>query len=606
MLSQIHRPRVAVRRIDVLLLVLVVLYGLGFLALWLSDPLAQSPVLDARENLVWAQKIEVGAVPSEPFYRALLYPWLLAKVGWAVGISGGVAACLGLLCHFLNAALVAAIARRLWHRPAAAFFAGVVYACYPVSLWFAVQVLDISLAISLFLLGLYALLRSNSARSVGWLLLAGVAAGLALVTRPNFLPPVLMFPFLAGGMCFIAQRKWAAFGLAFGWVALPLLGVVLVQGGLNYQRSGEFRVLPWQGAYNLYAANRSGVTGKYFQQQVAFAEIPAGSNPTRMESEYLYRRAHEPTTSLNIAEMNAYWQAEFRREVSADPLNWLGLMGRKAVYFFNDWEQYNNLTYAYHKARFALLNWNPLGWGVLMLGAGLVLTLGWCRVDRIVALSVLMLAAAYAAGVLMFFVSARFRLPLAPLLCVFAGGVAVLPWRSFSRRKWLCLLAGLGLGSLLIYGNWFQARDRSTYVQDELLLASANYRLSQDEQALYYAEAALVRNPQLPAAREIQIAALFFLWTQADSSRRSELWSQLAVALTWQLEPQVGLSQFIHGLYSWRQGDLLRAKELWQLGSEDSTEAGQWCADARAIAAGQVPSGESSDLIRRWMGASKF
>jgi|GEM_PF-5436443 len=52
-----------------------------------------------------------------------------------------------------------------------------------------------------------------------------------------------------------------------------------------------------------------------------------------------------------------------------DPAIWLGLMGRKVAYLFNDWEQYNNLSYGYQKARFTFLRFNPLGWGCLLLGA---------------------------------------------------------------------------------------------------------------------------------------------------------------------------------------------------------------------------------------------
>ena len=406
------------RRTSAALCAGIILYGVGFFCLWLSDPLAQSPVLDGRENLFWAQAIQTGTVPAEPFYRALLYPWLLAKIGFAVGLSGGLAAGLGLLCHFLNAALVGVIAQRLWQRRAASVLAGGVYACYPVSLWFAVQVLDITLAITLFLLALYALLRVAGERAVGWMLLAGAAAGLAVVTRPNFLPPVLLFPFLAGALVFIARRKFVAAGLALLWVALPLLGILLAQGGLNYQRSGEFRVLPWQGAYNLHAANRVGANGKFYMQRISFAVVRAGQNTTRMESEYLYQQAHPNVRAADVSAMNAYWRAQLVKEVAADPVRWLGLMGRKLAYLVNDWEQYNNLTYAFHKQRLAALHWNPLGWGVLLLGSAVALCFG-ARFYHWRSVTVLLLVtAAYAAGVLLFFVSARFRLPLAPLLCV--------------------------------------------------------------------------------------------------------------------------------------------------------------------------------------------
>jgi len=118
-------------------------------------------------------------------------------------------------------------------------------------------------------------------------------------------------------------------------------------------------------------------------------------------------------------------------EIWEDPSRWLGLMGRKVAYLFNDWEQYNNLSYGYQKARFTFLRFNPLGWGCLLLGAFGGLWMGWPRMERSRAGAVALLLLAYAAGLLLFFVSARFRLPLAPLLCVFCGGI----WMQYRRGK---------------------------------------------------------------------------------------------------------------------------------------------------------------------------
>jgi hypothetical protein len=45
----------------------------------------------------------------------------------------------------------------------------------------------------------------------------------------------------------------------------------------------------------------------------------------------------------------------------------LGQLGRKVYALLNDWEQYNNKTYAFHQARSPWLRWNPLSWGVLLV-----------------------------------------------------------------------------------------------------------------------------------------------------------------------------------------------------------------------------------------------
>ena len=63
----------------------------------------------------------------------------------------------------------------------------------------------------------------------------------------------------------------------------PLL-VLGAFGAFNYVIAGDFRVTPWQGAYNLWAANRPGAHGRYFDEgevqgrrRVADSAIAAGT-----------------------------------------------------------------------------------------------------------------------------------------------------------------------------------------------------------------------------------------------------------------------------------------------------------------------------------------
>ena len=60
--------------------------------------------LDGAENLALAAKIATGTLPRELFYRAMLYPAVLAVPLWlrllAAWFAAALAAILGLLCHF--------------------------------------------------------------------------------------------------------------------------------------------------------------------------------------------------------------------------------------------------------------------------------------------------------------------------------------------------------------------------------------------------------------------------------------------------------------------------------------------------------------------------
>lgn len=544
----------------------VLLFGLTFLA----DPLGQAPVLDARENIAWAGAIREGTLTEEPIYRALLYPLVLATFP-AASLPAG-ATFFGLAMHLLSAALVGLIALRLWLNRSAAFLSGLLFAVYPVALYFSGQVLDITFSISLFLGAIYTLLRSMEAQSprsqilLG--LVAGLLGGLAVLARPNFLPAVLCFPLV---ILFAQSRPWKASFTA----ALGVLLMLCLQGFANYNLSGEFRLLPWQGAYNLYAANREGANGKYYMQRVTFDEVPAGANTTRMESEYLYREAVGADAPIRIDAMNDHWRGQLLESILADPIRWLGLMGRKSFYVFNNWEQYNNLSYAYHKARWPLLGFNPLGWGALLIAASIGLFLGYAKSSRPAFYAIALLGLAYAAGLLLFFISARFRLPLAPLLCVAAGGCAFLRWPLTQRQTSVFAVLMLGL-SVLTYGNWFKAKDRAPFIQDELLLAKASSQVGDDVPALELSRAVLARDPQRAEAQRLELSCLFNLWLV---SGEAVYWQDLEQSLR-----TIGSSDasvgFIRGVYLWRSGQPEEATQSWQRAVRDYGASAQSSADA--------------------------
>jgi hypothetical protein len=583
----------------------------AFALAFAADLLGGAPVLDARENLAWAERMAEGALAPEPIYRALLYPWLLSFFAGAGEALPQVATGLGVLAHLLNALLAGLLARELWRRREAAWLAGLLYAAYPVAHYFSAQVLDITPGISLFLgatLCLLRGLRANGPGAAGLCLLAGLLGGLAVLMRPNFLSAVLLFPVLAAVLFIPARGQLAPPfrpGLARVVRKALLTGVALVfvlglQGLVNGRLSGEFRILPWQGAYNLYAANREGANGKFYQQRVAFESIPAGMNSTRMESEYLYRVEAGPDAPASVDAMNAFWKERLREEILADPGRWAALMGRKALYLFNDREQYNNLSYPYQKQRFVLLRYNPLGWGLLLLCAAAGLVIGWRHLDRRAALAIGLLAAAYAAGVLLFFVSARFRLPLAPLLCVCAGGLALGPVAALRAMGGLArtgLLASLAALATLAYGDWANARDDTTFIQDELLLANAAARLGRDADAVRYAEDALARDPERQDALRTSALSRFNLALAGEPCD----WTVLADRLD-RLKKHDAATLGVSGVVFWRRGEPDAAYELWRAAVERfGDEAGLAKVALELTTGGREPEDEDERALWRML-----
>ena len=572
-------PRKLTRSALGVIALLVLLYGGAHLAWYWATPLGGSAVLDERENLQLAAQIAGDRLPAEPFYRAMGYPLLLAGLHAAGLVSETApygATALGLLLHVLNTLLVARLAQRWFGCARAGLAAGLLHGLNPVLIHYATQILDGTLANAFFLFGLQFLPAQGEPRRPRhaiWLSLAWTGAALV---RPQFLVVWFTVPLVwlaAGG----ARGNWRAqlrpllLGLAAGG------GLWLGQGAWSWHTGGEFRLLPWQGPYNLWAANKPGTNGRYYTQTMLLP-APAGGgqeNPARLESIQLYRLATGDTGPLRIDVFNRYWQDRLVTETLAHPTAWLRLVWRKAYYLANNTEQYNNKTYAFHKALSPWLRFNPLGWGVLLLSGALGLMV-LARTQPPLFAAVVCTAGALAAGILLVYVSARFRLPLAALLCALAGGAVAAPrlwWPSSFRAQGKTGLVLLLLG-VLAYSNWFGAADQSTYVQDHLLLATAAERTGDDRITWDEAHAALGLRPGHPDALALGLSSYFnLLLTDAPARPPEAEWLRLARTLHQQSSaPETVRLANIVALALWRSGDPAGA-QIWRKRSAADPEA---------------------------------
>lgn len=356
----------------------------------------------------------------------------------------------------------------------------------------------------------------------------------------------------------------------------------------QYHVSGVPGFLPAQGAYNLWAANQPGAHGRYYTQKLALPAAVAERNPARAESMLLYER-ETGRPAANLAAANAHWRARFVRQVTDHPLAWLRLLGRKLYALLNDWEQYNNETPAFHFARSPWLRWNPISWGVVFVLA----IAGWGRLaaerPRLLS-SLALITAACAGSALLFFVSARFRLPVAALMTVLAGIVIAAPgfWRTWRRPHQLGLAASCLAAGGIAFSTFDEVRDRSTFVQDHALLARAASTVGCDALAWHEAEAALALRPDHPDPLRLAVASYFnLLLSDAAPNTTERQWHSAAAHLLATATPDVPDLRAVAALAVWRAGDHASALTEWRrLGPTPSAIAARLLAgDASAGAA---------------------
>jgi 4-amino-4-deoxy-L-arabinose transferase-like glycosyltransferase len=569
---------------------IALLYCASYLVCYIISPLGRVPQLDAAENLTLATKIAAGTLPHEPFYRAMLYPGVLAgmlKLGVSTEQLPAYAALLGFLCHGAVGVAVMKLALRLWvgtrkRNTIPVLVSAGLWLVNPVALYYSINVLDVVPALALFMWGLVWWTRAEGRKRDA--VIGGIFMGLAVAARPHFLPVVVVAPW---ARAWLAGRWRPRIVDAWTWVGA---GVVLVILGIGqWQWSGEFRIMPWQGSYNFYAANKPGANGKYYTQQVYMEDLPAGINPAQAESEFLYAKATGKTPPFDPGEMEKYWRQQAWSEIGANPGAWLKLMVKKAYYLFNDYDQYNNFTYAWEKAQSPVLAWNFLGWGIVLILAVATAAAAWGRADpagRARLAGYFLIFAAYGGGVLLYYASGRFRLPLLPLMCVVAGSIEVIAERPAAggKRGWGIAMVAALVAVMLTFSNFFNAHDDSTIIQDEVLTANAASSLGDDRQAYALAEEGLQRDATRPDLKRIAIISYFNL-TLADGEKYDTVagWQKVLTEMQ-DLQVRDATLALVTGVACWKTGNTAQAEKIWQVGA---ARYGPDSAPAKAGAAAQ-------------------
>jgi len=468
-------------------------------------------------------------------------------------------------CHVISVFFVFNTSFLIWNNRNAPIVSAIFYALYPVAIYFAGDAFDITFASTLFLAALWCLVKyitieQPNPRSFQFTLIfaSSILIGLATLARPHFLTLVTLLPIVILFKEHISTRMLQT-------VLIATLGLTItfgIMGAINLRHSGEFRILPWQGAYNLWAANKSDANGRFFEQSMAILSYDESANPARIESETLYLRETQTTEPININVANQYWRTKAIQYVTRHPVRWSQLMLKKALFFTHNQEQYNNKTYQFHKDRSKWLSRNPLGWGVLVC-LGFV---GILMVPRRFVILFLATIAIYGCGVLLFYASARFRLPIAPVLAVLAGGSVVFAQkfpRYTTQKKLLVAVSSLAIGGYLFY-PFNLVNTTATYAQDYILLGRASFKLNQYGSAKKYFENAYQLRPGSLSTRNLLCSNEFnrlFSNTQYTITKNELSNTITHCASAVKISNQAKLFE---GYFRWLDGQTTDAKNIWE------------------------------------------
>jgi tetratricopeptide (TPR) repeat protein len=402
---------------------------------------------DSRTYDAWARQIARGDwLGSDVFYQAPLYPYFLGLIYTIAGTAPLVVRVCQAVVGSLACVLLGFAALRFFSRPAG-IAAGLMLALYAPAIFFDAliqkSVLDVFfVCLMVALLG--ALVVHPAKRSL-WLGL-GLAAGGLTLTRENavVLAAVIVLWALARGPRPPVRR--VAHAGAF------LLGVTIVIAPVaarNAYVGGELHLTTSQFGPNLFIGNNPGADGTYMA-------LRAGRGAPEYErqdaTELAERASGRPLTP---GEVSDYWTRRALAFVREQPAAWLRLMARKIALVWNATEMLDTESQASHAEWSAPLR--LLGgithFGVLVPLAFFGVCVTWPQRERLWILYALLIA--YAASVVLFYVFARYRYPLVPLLIVFAAG-GITTAREFFRASQISrIVASLAAaGAVAILANW--------------------------------------------------------------------------------------------------------------------------------------------------------
>ncbi len=397
-----------------------------------GDPTFYAPIVDAGDYQAAALRFTAGGrLIDDAFWQPPMFPFLLGCLYYVFGESILLAKLLMACAGAGSGLLVWWIGCRVFS-PRVGLVAGLMLSAYGPFLFFNTQLLPAGLAVFLNLVALALWLRCVD--QPGWhrWLLFGLAVGAATTTVPNS-GVMLVIAIFALTVTMIRRKTWrrslVACLLAVAGTAIPV-GLVTIR---NYVVSREFVAISTNGGINFYIGNNP--------ESDRTVAIRPGAEWMR-----LARQSYGDTMPTR-AEQSIYFLRRGLAYAIDKPFDFAAGLGEKALRVVNAREIPRNVDpYVYRDFSWllAILMWKA---GPFAFPFGLLAPLGVLGVvvslrtssqeqpQRIGRFGLLAYVTLYTASIIIFFVSGRYRLPVAVALLLFAAAGLDWMWRQHRRKN---------------------------------------------------------------------------------------------------------------------------------------------------------------------------
>jgi tetratricopeptide (TPR) repeat protein len=466
------------------------------------------PTVDALFHHLTATAIASGALTSaEPFFRAPFYSYFLGLIYFFTGDSITLARLTQLLIGAFTPVLTFLIARKTFGRTIAIVASILVLFCGDI-VYFEGELLLESLVVTLVLLVWYAYLQYWESPKWYWLVLSGLATGLAIITRPNagLLAPVIIYLLWLDKPRTQISKPISQVALYFGVMFVPI-ALVLAH---NLTRPQPAFTVATQGGINFFIGNNKDADG-------VSAIMPGKLGNDWQYDDIKYQAEQALGRQLRPTEVSDYYYHLALRDIGADPLRWLALETKKLYLIFSGRDISNNRNLIAFRSQFTSLKVLPISMAVLApLGlVGMVIGFRRSRLTK----GMIAFVFLYAFSFVFYFVNSRFRLPILPFLAIFSA-MALMEFyqrikaRSYERAVFVAVpaIALIFFLNSNVYRLNFDNRQQALFAKGNLGLNTSDYTGAIDD---YFR--ALASGPPLEQVN-LNIGVAFLQMGEPDSA----------------------------------------------------------------------------------------
>ncbi len=378
--------------------------------------------VDALYHYKWASLIASGDfLTNAPYFRAPLYPFILALL---LKISGGslifvrlmqlLAGCITLLLTYRIASKAAG--------KAAGITTFLLLLFYPMTTYFEGELLLDSIFTLFALASLYFFMNKKAGGERP--LMPGLFFALAALTRPTILIflPIIAIYYLRRWSEPKERREGLKALMLFAVIMVALIAPVTI---VNYITSDQVILISYQGGINFYIGNNPEADG-------LSSTLPGvGKDWDLEDADYLAYK--ESGHRLRYGEQSYFWYKKGLSYILGHPGKAFELLGRRLYFMFSGHEVSNNQPLDEVVFGNRLLSWLPIRFSVLTALA--ILPLFLAQKNRRLLYLLYGLILIYGIAVALFFVSSRFRLPLAPLIAIAAGWGLTTLWQTIRQKQ---------------------------------------------------------------------------------------------------------------------------------------------------------------------------